>query len=75
VGFRSSACLPSLRAAGFSVRAIFHVLTPAVRKMLKMTVPVALGAGVLQVSVLLDKAIAFFLSVGPGGRISICSAT
>jgi putative peptidoglycan lipid II flippase len=42
------------------------VLTPAVRKMLKMTVPVALGAAVLQISVLLDKAIAFFLSVGPG---------
>ena len=58
--------LPSLRAAGFRFRAIFHVLTPAVRKMLKMTVPVALGAAVLQVSVLMDKAIAFFLSVGPG---------
>ena len=58
--------LPSLRAAGFRFRAIFRVLTPAVRKMLKMTIPVALGAAVLQVSVLMDKAIAFFLSVGPG---------
>jgi len=58
--------LPSLRAAGFRFRAIFRVLTPAVRTMLKMTVPVALGAAVLQISVLMDKAIAFFLSVGPG---------
>jgi putative peptidoglycan lipid II flippase len=58
--------LPSLRAARFRFRAIFHVLTPAVRKMLRMTVPVALGAAVLQISVLLDKAIAFLLSVGPG---------
>jgi putative peptidoglycan lipid II flippase len=58
--------LPSLRAAGFRFRAIFHVLTPQVRKMLWMTVPVAMGAAVLQVSVLLDKAIAFMLSVGPG---------
>jgi putative peptidoglycan lipid II flippase len=65
-GLQIASLLPSLRAAGFRFRAIFHVLTPAVRKMLKMTVPVALGAAVLQISVLLDKAIAFFLSVGPG---------
>jgi putative peptidoglycan lipid II flippase len=58
--------LPSLRAAGFRFRAIFHVLTPSVRKMLKMSIPVALGAGVLQISVLLDKSIAFLLSEGPG---------
>ena len=36
--------LPSLRAAGFRFRAIFHVLTPQVRKMLLMTIPVALSA-------------------------------
>jgi putative peptidoglycan lipid II flippase len=65
-GLQIASLLPSLRAAGFRFRAIFHVLTPQVRKMLKMTVPVALGAAVLQISVLLDKAIAFFLSVGPG---------
>ncbi|MGB7161320.1 MAG: murein biosynthesis integral membrane protein MurJ [Tepidisphaeraceae bacterium] len=65
-GVQVLSLLPSLRAAGFRFRAIFHVLTPAVRKMLKMTVPVALGAAVLQISVLMDKAIAFFLSVGPG---------
>ncbi|HEV2295057.1 MAG TPA: murein biosynthesis integral membrane protein MurJ [Tepidisphaeraceae bacterium] len=61
--------LPSLRAAGFRFRAIFRVLTPAVRKMLVMTVPVALGAAVLQISVLMDKAIAFFLSAGPGRTV------
>jgi putative peptidoglycan lipid II flippase len=65
-GLQIVSLLPSLRAAGFRFRTIFHVLTPAVRKMLTMTVPVALGAAVLQISVLLDKAIAFFLSQGPG---------
>ncbi len=65
-GVQVVSLLPSLRAAGFRFRAIFHVLTPAVRKMLTMTIPVALGAAVLQISVLMDKAIAFFLSVGPG---------
>jgi putative peptidoglycan lipid II flippase len=58
--------LPSLHATGFRFRAVVQVLTPAVRKMLKMTVPVALGAAVLQISVLMDKALAFFLSAGPG---------
>ena len=48
-GLQIVSLLPSLRAAGFHFRAIFHVLTPAVRKMLKMTVPVALGAAVLQI--------------------------
>ncbi len=65
-GVQVLSLLPSLRAAGFRFRAIFRVLTPAVRKMLRLTVPVALGAAVLQISVLMDKAIAFFLSVGPG---------
>jgi putative peptidoglycan lipid II flippase len=65
-GIQLVTLLPSLRAAGFRFRAIFHVLTPHVRRMLVMTVPVALGAAVLQISVLLDKAIAFMLSAGPG---------
>jgi len=57
--------LPSLRAAGFRFRASLHFMTPAVRKMIKMTIPVALGAGVLQISTLLDKGIAFFLASAP----------
>jgi len=54
--------LPSLRAAGFRFRAMLHFMTPAVRRMLALTVPVALSAGILQISTLLDKAIAFYLS-------------
>ncbi len=54
--------LPSLRAAGFRFHAMLHFMTPAVRKMIQMTIPVALGAGVLQISTLLDKAVAFYLS-------------
>lgn len=42
------------------------VLTPAVRKMLYLSVPVAISAGVLQLGVLLDKSIAFFLAAGDG---------
>ena len=52
---------PSLRAIGFQFRPVLHVWTPAIRKMLKLTVPVALGAGVLQLSVLLDKGISMIL--------------
>src|SRR5688500_15026631 len=38
--------LPSLRAAGFRFKLILHLWTPAIRKMLAMSLPVALGAGV-----------------------------
>lgn len=63
--------LPGLRAAGFGWRDFVFgwgagVLTPAVRKMLWMSLPVAISAGVLQIGVLLDKAIAFFLAAGDG---------
>jgi putative peptidoglycan lipid II flippase len=53
--------LPSLRATGFRFRIIPHFWTPQVKQMLKLTVPVALGAGVLQLSVLMDKGIAIGL--------------
>src|SRR2546430_11112003 len=36
---------PSLRAVGFRFQPVFHFWTPAVQRMLKLTVPVALGAG------------------------------
>jgi putative peptidoglycan lipid II flippase len=58
--------LPSLRAAGFRFKLILHLWTPAIRKMLLMSLPVALGAGVLQVSVLFDKGISFLLAQGAG---------
>ncbi|MBC8106612.1 MAG: murein biosynthesis integral membrane protein MurJ [Anaerolineae bacterium] len=48
---------PSLRGVGFRFEWVRNFWTPQVRKMLIMSVPVALGAGVLQISVLMDKAI------------------
>ncbi|HEY8746418.1 MAG TPA: murein biosynthesis integral membrane protein MurJ [Tepidisphaeraceae bacterium] len=53
--------LPSLRATGFRFKPVLHVWTPAVGRMLKLTVPVAIGAGVLQLSVLLDKGMSVLL--------------
>src|SRR5262249_51572525 len=60
-GMQASILLPSLRATGVRFRPVLHVWTPAVRKMLKLTVPVAIGAGVLQLSVLMDKGISVLL--------------
>jgi putative peptidoglycan lipid II flippase len=56
---------PSLRAVGFRFQPVFHFWTPPVQRMLKLTVPVALGAGVLQLSVMLDKGISMLLAQGP----------
>ena len=56
--------LPSLRTVGFRFQPVLHVLTPAIRKMLKLTLPVAIGAGVLQLSVLLDKGLSLLLMQG-----------
>lgn len=59
------ACLvPSLRAVGFRFQPILHFWTPQVQRMLKLTVPVALGAGVLQLSVMLDKGLSLLLAQG-----------
>ena len=57
---------PSLRAAGFAFDPRAAILTPATRKMLRLSLPVALSAGVLQIGVLLDKGLAFFLASPPG---------
>lgn len=54
--------LPALKQVGFRLRWVRHFWTPAVRQMLKMSVPVALGAGVLQLSVLMDKGISLMLA-------------
>jgi putative peptidoglycan lipid II flippase len=54
--------LPSLRQVGFRLRWVPHFWTPSVKKMLKMSVPVALGASVLQISVLMDKGISLLLA-------------
>ena len=61
---QAAVLLPSLRAVGFRFEPVLHVWTPAIRKMLKLSVPVAIGAGVLQLSVLLDKGISVLLMQG-----------
>jgi putative peptidoglycan lipid II flippase len=61
---------PSLAACGFRARLTTHFWTPAVRQVLKMTVPVALGLGVLQLGVLLDKQISFLCSPQRGETVS-----
>jgi putative peptidoglycan lipid II flippase len=55
---------PSLRAVGFRFQPVFHFWTPQVQRMLKLTFPVALGAGVLQLSVMLDKGLSLLLAQG-----------
>lgn len=54
--------IPSLRACGFRFHLTTHFWTPAVRQMLRMTLPVALGLGVLQLGVVLDKQISLIMS-------------
>jgi putative peptidoglycan lipid II flippase len=63
--------IPGLRKVGFRFRFRGAIWTPAVRRMIRLTVPVALGAGVLQLSVLLDKGIAMGLMqrVDHAGRL------
>ncbi|MCS7034750.1 MAG: murein biosynthesis integral membrane protein MurJ [Phycisphaerae bacterium] len=57
--------VPSLHAVGFRFRFMTAIWTPAVRRMLQMTAPVAVGAGVLQIGVLMDKGLAIALSEAP----------
>ncbi len=57
--------LPSLKAVGFRFRWRVSILTPTVRKMLRLSVPVGLAAGVLQMSVLIDKGISATLAQHP----------
>jgi putative peptidoglycan lipid II flippase len=56
--------VPSLKAIGFGFDPRAPVWTPGVRRMVKLSIPVALSAGVLQLSVLIDKGITVFLSQG-----------
>ncbi|HEX4342196.1 MAG TPA: murein biosynthesis integral membrane protein MurJ, partial [Verrucomicrobiae bacterium] len=60
-----SVLLPALRQTGFRFKLVPNFWTPAIKKMLLLSLPVALGAGVLQLSVLLDKGIAMALMQGP----------
>ncbi|MEA2736174.1 MAG: putative peptidoglycan lipid flippase [Humisphaera sp.] len=56
--------LPALRQIGFRFRPSVRIWSPSVKKMLVMSIPVAIGAGVLQLSVLLDKGISYGLMEG-----------
>lgn len=58
--------IPSLTAVGFRFRFIPHFWTSAVKEMLRLSVPVALGASVLQIGVVLDKQIALMFATGDG---------
>ena len=49
--------MPALRAAGFRFRLSLPAWTPDTKRMLRLSLPVALGAAVLQISVALDKGI------------------
>jgi putative peptidoglycan lipid II flippase len=54
--------LPALKASGFRLRWVRSFWTPQVKKMLRMSLPVAMGAGVLQLSVIMDKGISALLA-------------
>ena len=54
--------VPGLNAIGFRYRPTFWVFTPDIRAMLASSVPVFIGAGVLQIGVFLDKFIAMALA-------------
>jgi putative peptidoglycan lipid II flippase len=56
--------LPALRQVGFRFKFVPNFWTPAIKKMLMLSLPVAMGVGVLQVSVLLDKGISWTLMQG-----------
>jgi putative peptidoglycan lipid II flippase len=53
--------LPGLRAVGFRFQFVQNFWTPAIKRMLLLSLPVAMGAGVLQLSVFLDKGISYVL--------------
>jgi putative peptidoglycan lipid II flippase len=54
--------LPSLRRVGFRLDLRAPLRTPMIARLIRLTIPVAIGAGVLQLGVLLDKGIATFLA-------------
>lgn len=49
--------MPALRKVGFRFSFRLAIWTPRVRQMLKMSIPIGMAAGVLQISVLMDKGI------------------
>jgi putative peptidoglycan lipid II flippase len=58
--------LPGLYVCGFRFRLVRNFWTPRVKQMLKLSIPVAIGAGVLQIGVLMDRQISFMLAAREG---------
>jgi putative peptidoglycan lipid II flippase len=56
--------LPALRQVGFRFKIVVHFWTPLIKRMLLLSLPVAIGAGVLQLSVLLDTGLSMALMQG-----------
>ena len=54
--------VPTLRAVGFRLSRRDALWTPAIKRMLRLSIPVALAAGVLQISVLMDTGISAVLA-------------
>jgi putative peptidoglycan lipid II flippase len=63
--------MPALRAVGARFSMSIKSWTPDTRKMLRLSLPVAIGAAVLQTSVLLDKAISYTLMEGGSGATGL----
>lgn len=59
---------PSLAKCGFRFHLTTHLWTPAVKRMMLMSVPVAMSLGVLQLGVVLDKQIALMMSPQDAGE-------
>jgi putative peptidoglycan lipid II flippase len=53
--------IPALRDVGFRFQLVPDFWTPTIKRMLLLSVPVAMSAGVLQLSVFLDKGISYVL--------------
>ena len=56
---------PALRKVGFRFSIRDAIWTPRVKQMLILSIPVAMAAGVLQISVLMDKGISMILAQDP----------
>jgi len=59
-----SMLLPALRQIGFQFLWITGFRSPAIKRLITLSIPVAISASVLQISVLLDKGITLFLTAG-----------
>jgi putative peptidoglycan lipid II flippase len=63
-GIQIAMLLPALRRIGFRFQWTPNLWSPQIKKLLTLSIPVALSAGVLQISVLIDKGITLYLTAG-----------